>query len=421
MRTSNCNINKPGAIAAGYTDRPGPREWIPLVLVDAGPGRCQLQLPDAPYPQGPIGLNIEVALEGCRTFLGRVTLPAYGQAGEGIDIELEQTTLPFPDRAVPRAPLPPPPQPVDYDHDLWFPPPSVDGKAVATKRYWRGNFGCVTIPGLPWVPGMASRNYDRLLTGFLGRYPPQWQDIAVNTYAERPYTHFLRWVQDERNGAGVSIPDYVDQCHRIHDAGIPYVAHSFLSKTYAPFDDSAEYCRQQFGDLIDALLKAECLDLYSVGFELNLFNSPESVQACIDYFAVERNLTEATDHPGYVHFSSEVTWWGRGNRSLWWDLQRGKLTGLLYQSDPAWGIRLAQEHYRDSTDVAAGFPGRDSGFGHDFDFVALETQLERAFGDNADLDENDLDQMGYYSLCTRGRIPVMGFGNGCRRPSGDYV
>lgn len=326
---------------------------------------------------------------------------------------------PFPAGIVPRGPLPPFPRPENYDTNLWFAPP-----ANADKRYFRCNFGCVTIPGLPWVPGMESQNFDRLLTGFFGRYDATWQNTIIETYRGRGYTHFLRWVQDEQNYPGYSIEKYVAECLEIKAGGIPFIAHSFLSKTYSPMFPDVNYCRQTFGPLIQALKDADCLDLCIVGFELNLFvGAGQPINDIIDYFTQECGLNEANGCPAYVHFTSEVTWWGQdgSNRSVWWDLQRGKLTGLLYQNDPAWPIWLAQQHYRDSTDVSAGFPGRDSGFGHDFDFVCLETQLERAFGDHADLDENDLDLFGYLSLCTNGKLPVMGFGNGARRPDGSYL
>ena len=330
---------------------------------------------------------------------------------------------PFPAGIVPRGPLPPMP-PVSADGPPytapWFPPP-----AVADKLFWRCNFGCVTIPGLPWIEGMEGKNYDRVLTGFFGRYPVEWQEIIARTYYERGYTHFLRWVQDELIGSGVSVQAYVDQCKRVKDAGVAYVTHSFLSKTYAPVGCGSDYCHQQFDAVIDALLAADCLDAYTVGFEMNFFtNDPVSNDACIDYFTVERGLTEATGHPAYVHFTSGYTWQGTGarDRRSWWDLRRHKLTGLLYQCDPAWSSRMMQDRIRDTTDNAGqGFPGTDSGFGHEFQLVALEPNLQSSFGDNATLDEDDLDQTGYVLSCTPGQVPVMGFGCGGRQPSGAYL
>ncbi len=83
---------------------------------------------------------------------------------------------------------------------------------------------------------------------------------------------------------------------------------------------------------------------------------------------------------------------------------------------------MMQDRIRDTTDNSGeGFVGTDSGFGHPYDLVALEPELERAFGDNADLDENNLDQCGYVLLCAVGGVPVMGFGCGGRRPDGSYL
>lgn len=326
----------------------------------------------------------------------------------------------FPNGVVNRAPLAPFPQPINYDDTLWFPPPPV-----ANQRYVRANFGCVTIPGLPWVPGMESKNFDRLLTGFYGRYDEDWQQTIATTYYERGYTHFMRWVQDELVGNGTTVDQYIEQCLRLKRAGVAYILHAFLSKDYSPLNPDSQFCHEEFDWLIDELRAHELLDGGIVGFEMNLFmQTAESIQACIDYFCVEQGMTEASGCPMYVHFQSEYTWPGIGapDRRQWWNLWRYKLTGLCYQNNPSWEIKDAQDRYKDTTDnPGEGFVGTDSGFGHPFDFVAFETQLEEAFGDNASLDENDLDQFGYLSLCTAGGVPVMGFGNGARRPDGSYV
>lgn len=425
MRNVAFNINLPGSARVwmdGITDLDPDGEKVRYGAIMVGDGRLKMTLPDCSVIEK-TGFNCRVTVSGYKDVTFRIPVPPVGNtegAALGVPfINMEPSVLPFPQGAVRRAPLAPFP-PGEYDRDLWFTPPTA-----AEKRYWRANFGCVEIPNLPWIPGMEEQNYNRVLTGFYGRYAPAWRDVIGKEHVKHGFTHFLRWVQDELLGAGVSIQAYVDQCKELKDNGMTYVAHSFLSKTFAPQSPGSQYCHEQFDALIDALQKANVLDLYTVGFELNAFtNDPASNDACIDYFAVERGLTEANGVPGYVHFFPGYTWQGTGarDRRTWWDMRRFKLTGLLYQSDPAWDIRMAQDRYKDTTDNAGeGFVGTDSGFGHEFDFVALETQLQRTFGNRADLNEDDLDQMGFLSCCTHGGVPVMGYGCGARRPDGSYL
>lgn len=440
MKTVNINTNLKAtddpAIEA-YTDDPGPR--VASCGQMTGDGRLAVRTPDCVGPPGHgagfVGLNVRVRCAGYKEQTIRVQLgEGPGWQGEAFSPEdpsravpliMEPSVVPFPGRVVARAPLPPfPPNALDnspagsYGTTLGLTPPPL-----ADKRYWRANFGTVTVPGLPFVPGMEPTNFDRVLTGFFGRYTPDWQATIASTYAERGYTHFLRWVQDEQSVPGFSIEKYVDECHRLHDAGIPFIAHSFLSKVYAPSSPDAKYLAATFDPLIEALQNDQVLDLAVVGFELTEVYPNDSLQVPIDYF-VTRGLTEAHGCPLYVHHISEYTWPGVGapDRRQWWDRYGyGKLTGLLYQCDPAWSIADAQARYRDTTDNAGeGFPNTDSGFGHPFDFVVLETQLARAFGHDSP-NEDDLDLFGYLSLCTPGQLPVMGFGCGARRPDGTYL
>lgn len=397
-----------------------PSRDIPVALVydPANPARCQIMFATDEIASG--GGTLTVWATGAQAFQLSCNVPVTSENGIelGTSIELKAGSSPFPQGVVNRGPLPPYPQPINYGTDLWFQPP-----ADAQKRYFRCNFGCVTIPGLPWVPGMEAKNFDRLLTGFHGRYDPTWQAVIATTYMQRGYTHYLRWVQDEQNYPGYSIEKYVDECLALKSAGVTYIVHSFLSKDFAPHNPSVEYCRETFGPLIAALKAANCLDLCIVGFELNLV-SDGSLFDLIDYFTVEEGLNEANGVPAYVHFISGYTWPGQGapDRRQWWNAQIGKLTGLCYQCDPEWSYRDMQDRIGDTTNNSGeGFVGTDSGFGHAFDMIPLEPELTKAFGDGATLDENDLDQCGYVLLCTPGGIPCMGFGNGGRRPDGSYL
>lgn len=422
MRAYNCNITPGFAPTICAYQNWGTAKNLPVTLNydPANPSRCQIAFALDETATG----GGTCYVQGSGAALLAVPMDVPPTSADGIEwlgqpLELKAGTSPFPQGVVNRGPLPPfPPQPPTYNSQLWFAPP-----ADAQKRYWRCNFGCVTIPGLPWVPGMEDQNFDRVLTGFFGRYDPAWQSTIVTTYRERGYTQFVRWVQDEQSVPGYSIQKYVDECKQLKNGGVPFIAHSFLSKEYAPYNPALDYLRDTFGPLIDALQAAECLDICLPGFELDLV-SGGSLFDLIDYFTVERGLTEAADCPSYLHLISAYTWPGVGapDRRQWWDRQYRKLTGLCYQNDPIWAIATAQDVYQYTTnDPREGFVGTDSGFGHPFDFVPLETRLALAFGDNAIFDENDLDQFGYLSLCTPGDLPGMGFGCGARRPDGVYL
>lgn len=437
MKTVNINTNLKASddpAVEAYTDDAGPRVASGGQMT--GAGRLAVRTPDCVGPPGTgsgfVGLNVRVRCPGYKEQTIRVQLgEGPGWQGEAFSPEdptqavpliMEPSAVPFPGSVVPRGPLPPlPPNDQDpstaYDSTLWFTPPTL-----ADKRYFRCNFGTMTVPGLPFVDGMPTAHFDRVLTGFFGKYAPSWQATIAQTYAQRGYTHFLRWVQNEQAVPGYSIEKYVAECLALKDAGVPYIVHAFLSKNFAPFNPSNQYLHDTFDGLITALKAANVLDLAVVGFELtSVSNGP--LFDLIAFFATEHQLTEAQGCPLYVHHISGYTWPGVGapDRRSWWNLAVGDLTGLLYQNDPAWPIALAQARYRDTTDNAGeGFPGTDSGFGHPFDFVAFETQLARAFGADRP-NEDDLDLFGYLSCCTSGALPIMGFGCGGRRPSGSYI
>lgn len=313
-----------------------------------------------------------------------------------------------------RAPLPPDP-PGTYDHLLTQTvPPSPD------LRWMRANVFDMVVPGLPFVYQGSSEHPERALTPFIDRYSDVDQQRMLDQYARRGYTHFWRWLPDSRQAGGIdshgqSLAAYVATSVKIHQAGF-YVCHSLISKTWDPRDADGAYYQTVLDPWLDALIAADAIQCATVGFELDLFNEPgRKLQSIIDYVTAK-----LVPHgiPVYVHFSPEKTWWGAAdflpNRFAWWDHQSGKLTGLLYQFDPAWTIAEAQARM---ADTLRQFANTDSGFGHPFDDVAFETKAAIAFSADQP-DEDQIDLFDSLLLDTQGGVAPYGFGNGARRLDG---
>jgi hypothetical protein len=131
----------------------------------------------------------------------------------------------------------------------------------------------------------------------------------------------------------------------------------------------------------------------------------------------------------YVHFQQGyASWQGYGPNGeelpfgAYWDRNVGKLTGVLHQRDLGWSD---EEYQGRILDVLERFAGKwpcptDSGFGHPFDFVALEINSEPQYQGRES--EADGDRLGRVAMATPavesvvpgfGLVKVMGSGNGC--------
>ena len=285
-------------------------------------------------------------------------------------------------------------------------------------RCWRGNAWSVTISGLPPVPGASATHPERLLTWFLDRWPRDWQDRILADYAKRGYTHFALSWPDSRDGNHQSVDEFVATAMRVKAAGL-FVVVFFGSKDFDPADDSVDGWPTRADAAIDALLQARTLDAGVVCWECDAFNRQQvRLQGIIDHFATRLG---SAGIPLYIHFQA-----GRislrpdsSASAAFWRANVGKLTGVLYQARSEWSAEVLQARLSDVQNRFAGHEGypSDSGFGHPFDVVAWELLGSRQF-DHAHPDEHDADARGYEAVCAPGAIPVMGFGNGGRRPDG---
>ena len=102
----------------------------------------------------------------------------------------------------------------------------------------------------------------------------------------------------------------------------------------------------------------------------------------------------------------------------YWNLQVGKLTGLLHQRDLDWS---EAEYQARLSDVLVRFAGGfnttpDSGFGHPFDCIAFEITAALQF--DGTMSEAEGNRWGRVALATptstgpAGTVRVMGSGNG---------
>ena len=117
---------------------------------------------------------------------------------------------------------------------------------------------------------------------------------------------------------------------------------------------------------------------------------------------------------GYPHLSAHPS----GTFASYWNLQQGKLTGLLHQAFLEWSQSELQARLNDILVRFAGgaFTTPDSGFGHPFDLIAMEITASKQF--NNGMSEAEGDAWGRAALATPsaqgpfGTVRVMGSGNG---------
>ena len=137
------------------------------------------------------------------------------------------------------------------------------------------------MPGAPQVPGVG-RKYERIFSWFLDRYPLDFQQAYLSKYAGYGYTHFLLSYADSTGptsnpgktpGNGHTLDQFLETCARVKKY-VKYLHVRFGSKDFQPAGMTA----QQWADFVDpvfaALVAAKVVDEVSLGWELNLWNTP---------------------------------------------------------------------------------------------------------------------------------------------------
>lgn len=289
--------------------------------------------------------------------------------------------------------------------------------AAPNIRWWRGDMCGINLPGLPAVAGGAA-DPNLVLTWFIDRYSPVDQAAIIAEYKARGYTHWLLSWPDSRVGGGVgspgqSVAQFVATAQMIKANGL-YPATFLFSKDF----DGSDPNPALVDPVIAGLQAGGVADIMSVGWELDLFNTPgPPIQAMIDHIAAL--VVPATNL--YVHFSAGiVAWQADGDLgSVFWNANVNKLTGILHQKPISWDCGMYQARLADLLvrfgAGAAGWPSA-SGFGHPFDTVACEYSAVARFAGS--MSEGDAMIVGNQAICSPGQdsgpppTPVMGFNNG---------
>jgi len=319
--------------------------------------------------------------------------------------------------AQPRGPLPPfdTPQP-----PAWLPvhttlPPNQIIPPNPTLDWPRANWFDVEIPGLPWVEGQSSEHPFMVLTYFLQKYSPEWQDTILYTHALRGYSHFmLSWTNARQDG--LSVDQFVALALKVKSWG--FFVHVMLAgKDTDPHDQWWDGLKPNVQPVLEALIAARAVDMVSM-WETNLWNAPGApLQSILQGIS---DICKPAGVRQWVHFGTECVWWGEPNylpnRTAWWAAQVGILTGILYQGDVNWCAGDRQAHIGDSTNNAAAAPLFADGT---FKFCAAEMDGMLIY--TVDFSENIGDLHGFQHLCTPGITPVSGFCNGARYPDGSVI
>lgn len=284
-------------------------------------------------------------------------------------------------------------------------------------RYWRANMCGVRVPGLQPVPGGAndpslvlSWFYDRYAAADRAKIRAQWKADGL--------THVLVSWPDSQD-FGYTPQQFKSMCEELIANGF------FPCPMLCAKPDSSANVRTFPETIANIMLVAPLLvgvvPLMCIGWELSLWLTPTEVQTLIDLLTP---LFVPSGCRCYVHFQEGYSSDQRADKDFasFWNIQIGKLTGVLHQK------KLAQDHqeYRyDSggiVDVLVRFAGQfnvtpDSGFGHPFDFVALEITATFQFAGS--MSQTEGDSWGQWAIDTPAQtgptgvsVGVMGSGNG---------
>lgn len=275
------------------------------------------------------------------------------------------------------------------------------------KDWPLANWFSVVVTGLPWVDGQSSEHPDMVLSYFLHKYNEEWQNKILIAHAERGYTHFMISWPDAADD-GYSIDQFVKMAQLVKSYGF-YVHVMLGSKVHNTHDLYWHDLAPQITPILNSLITALAVDMVSL-WETNLWNIPgaplQSIIQGIHDICAPNGVTQ------WVHFSTEVVWWGTTNRVEWWNDQVGLLRGILYQADVNWDMGTRQARFGDCLNNAGAAPLFANST---FYFAAAETDGMLVYTVPFSEDINDLH--AYEQLCTPGLAPVRGCCGG-RFPNG---
>lgn len=289
---------------------------------------------------------------------------------------------------------------------------TVTVKAPIAPRWYRGNLCGVHVSNLPPIDGGAP-DPTLVLSWFYPRFQPDKRADMRAEWRRRRYLDVLLSWPDDR-AFGLSASQHADMCAELCGEGFQPVD-MLSSKVYDPKDDGSATLVNILPAL-NILLTRDVVSRYCVGWEMNLWNTNKSLQQIIDGVTA---LTVPAKRPTYVHFSPGYADWRPDHPGStfaeFWNAQVGKLTGLFHQRDQSWTNDLWRAKVIDVLERFAGGYGvvSDNGFGHPFDFIALESSADDQFWGR--VTEAQGDALGAFILATPPvhGVFVQGSGNGC--------
>jgi hypothetical protein len=317
---------------------------------------------------------------------------------------------PNPAPTPPDPPTVPPTDPGGTNTNLTIAQPA-GVPASPNLRWFRGNLCGVRVPGLPSVSGGAA-DPSLVLSWFYDRYNATDRAAIRAAFHAHGYTHFkLSW-PDSRD-FGTSEAAYVVFAQELAADGF-YVGHFLSSKDYDPANPATILAG--LATLLPALQGAAVIPWASVGWELSLWLDPTQVQTLVD--GVAAVLVPGTNL--YVHFQQDYIAFQQpgGVTADFWNLNVGKLTGLLHQKELTQGNALYQARIDDGLSRFAGnfLFATDSGFGHPFDYVTYEVSAADQFSGSLTQAQGDaIGKVGAFAPAQSGpagTVAVQGFGNG---------
>lgn len=277
-------------------------------------------------------------------------------------------------------------------------------------RTWRANMCGVRVPGLPPVSGGAA-DASLVLSWFYDRYVDADRAKIRAAWRAKNYTHVLLSWPDSR-AFGWSAENFLTTVEELIADGF-YPCPFLYSKDHDPTDVDGIWNNMLPAiQVLKGVAPAIC-----IGWELSIALSPTTVQQLIDWVAPE--FTPAGTRV-YVHFQEDYFSFPQPDHdnASFWNLQTGKLTGVLHQRKLGMDNDLYRARLTDCLDRCSGqfnMP-HDTGFGHPVDCVALEITAMTQF--NGQTTEAEGDALGQWAIDTppvsgpAGTVQVMGSGNG---------
>jgi len=381
------------------------------------------------YAPWTTGANPQVTLKDATVNFTAVLKPSFKQAPVPI---------------IERGPLLPFPEPVNYYTSLPWTPPQAD------RNFLRGDFWGVEMPNAPMVPGMGKK-YDRIFSWFLPKYTLEFQKEYLTKYAGYQYTHFLLSYADATGplenpgktpGAGQSLQQFIDTCGLVKKY-VKYLHVRFGSKDFQPAFMTAQQWADFVDPVFDALVAAKVVDEVSLGWELNLWNTPG--QPLIDALRHLGGKAHAVGISSWQHFSPHYTSWfadgdERGRFGWYDDLAGGGVDGINYQTmGPQWSLQMLQARM---TDTLWQFGQRGNDFlmrmEEDLAFWmwnedVVTCQVDDAVDANGNpvmsqvsVTPEDSNVRGYVGCCAMDDVKhtdakIWGYGNGGRMPDGSRL